>query len=87
MLKKYVKALVMVYIKNEYRYDLQYAFLEGIRRLVQGKKDYFTISKGKIRQIQMGPIEPNKKYYDHVLVNREGEKTLLNTSKKGPEDL
>lgn len=63
--------------------DLQYAFLEGIRDYIQGKKDYLQSQIGNPN----GADEPNKKFYDPRVWLREGEKTFVTRLKKAFEDL
>lgn len=70
-------------IKMNIDTDLQYAFLEGIRNYVQGKKDYLQTQIGNPN----GADEPNKKYYDPRVWLREGEKTFVTRLKKAFEDL
>jgi len=70
-------------IKMNIDTDLQYAFLEGIRDYVQGKKDYLQSQIGNPN----GADEPNKKYYDPRVWLREGEKTFVTRLKKAFEDL
>ncbi|MCK0145231.1 class II fructose-bisphosphate aldolase [Arenibacter sp. F26102] len=70
-------------IKMNIDTDLQYAFLEGIRDYVQGKKDYLQSQIGNPN----GADEPNKKYYDPRVWLREGEKTFITRLKKAFEDL
>ncbi|RAJ15430.1 class II fructose-bisphosphate aldolase [Arenibacter echinorum] len=70
-------------IKMNIDTDLQYAFLEGIRDYVQGKKDYLQSQIGNPN----GADEPNKKHYDPRVWLREGEKTFVTRLKKAFEDL
>jgi fructose-bisphosphate aldolase class II len=70
-------------IKMNIDTDLQYAFLEGIRDYVQGKKDYLQSQIGNPN----GADEPNKKFYDPRVWLREGEKTFVSRLKKAFEDL
>ena len=70
-------------IKMNIDTDLQYAFLEGIRDYVQGKKDFLQSQIGNPN----GADEPNKKYYDPRVWLREGEKTFVARLKKAFEDL
>jgi fructose-bisphosphate aldolase class II len=70
-------------IKMNIDTDLQYAFLEGIRDYIQGKKDYLQSQIGNPN----GPDEPNKKFYDPRGWLREGEKTFVARLKKAFEDL
>lgn len=70
-------------IKMNIDTDLQYAFLEGIRDYVQGKKDYLQSQIGNPN----GADEPNKKHYDPRVWLREGEKTFVARLKKAFEDL
>ncbi len=70
-------------IKMNIDTDLQYAFLEGIRDYVQGKKDYLQSQIGNPN----GADEPNKKFYDPRVWLREGEKTFVERLKKAFEDL
>ncbi len=70
-------------IKMNIDTDLQYAFLEGIRDYVQGKKDFLQSQIGNPN----GPDDPNKKYYDPRVWLREGEKTFVARLKKAFEDL
>ena len=70
-------------IKMNIDTDLQYAFLEGIRDYIQGKKDYLQSQIGNPN----GADEPNKKYYDPRVWLREGEKTFVTRLKKAFEDL
>lgn len=59
-------------IKMNIDTDLQYAFLEGIRDYVLGKKDYLM---GQIGNPE-GDDKPNKKYYDPRVWLRKGEETF-----------
>ncbi|KAI4723643.1 fructose-BISphosphate ALDOLASE, class II [Aureobasidium sp. EXF-10727] len=52
--------------------DLQYAYTEGIRDYMVGKKDYLSSQVGN----PDGADKPNKKYYDPRVWVREGEKTM-----------
>ena len=70
-------------IKMNIDTDLQYAFLEGIRDYIQGKKDYLQSQIGNPN----GADEPNKKHYDPRVWLREGEKTFVTRLKKAFEDL
>ncbi|MDO6605343.1 fructose-bisphosphate aldolase [Arenibacter palladensis] len=70
-------------IKMNIDTDLQYAFLEGIRDYIQGKKDYLQSQIGNPN----GADEPNKKFYDPRVWLREGEKTFVTRLKKAFEDL
>ncbi|MBC9797020.1 class II fructose-bisphosphate aldolase [Sinomicrobium weinanense] len=70
-------------IKMNIDTDLQYAFLEGVRDYVQGKKDYLQAQIGNPE----GADQPNKKYYDPRVWLREGEKTFGARLKKAFEDL
>ncbi len=70
-------------IKMNIDTDLQYAFLEGIRDYIQGKKDFLQTQIGNPN----GADEPNKKYYDPRVWLREGEKTFVTRLKKAFEDL
>ena len=70
-------------IKMNIDTDLQYAFLEGIRDYVQGKKDYLGAQIGNPE----GDDVPNKKYYDPRVWLREGEKTFVTRLEQAFEDL
>ncbi|MCM4168610.1 Fructose-bisphosphate aldolase class 2 [Arenibacter antarcticus] len=70
-------------IKMNIDTDLQYAFLEGIRDYIQGKKEYLQTQIGN----PDGSDEPNKKHYDPRVWLREGEKTFVARLKKAFEDL
>ncbi len=70
-------------IKMNIDTDLQYAFLEGIRDYIQGKKDYLQSQIGNPN----GADEPNKKHYDPRVWLREGEKSFITRLKKAFEDL
>ncbi|MGS2740027.1 class II fructose-bisphosphate aldolase [Sinomicrobium sp. M5D2P17] len=70
-------------IKMNIDTDLQYAFLEGIRDYIQGKKDYLQAQIGNPE----GDDQPNKKFYDPRVWLREGEKTFIARLKKAFEDL
>lgn len=70
-------------IKMNIDTDLQYAFLEGVRDYIQGKKDYLQTQIGN----PDGDDQPNKKYYDPRVWLREGEKTFMARLKKAFEDL
>ncbi|NDV15426.1 class II fructose-bisphosphate aldolase [Muricauda sp. TY007] len=70
-------------IKMNIDTDLQYAFLEGVRDYIQGKKDYLQTQIGN----PDGDDQPNKKYYDPRVWLREGEKTFIARLKKAFEDL
>lgn len=59
-------------IKMNIDTDLQYAFLEGVRDYIQGKKDYLQTQIGN----PDGDDQPNKKFYDPRVWLREGEKPL-----------
>lgn len=52
--------------------DMQWAYLEGVRNYVLGKKDYLMQQIGNPE----GSDKPNKKYYDPRVWVREGEKTM-----------
>ncbi len=70
-------------IKMNIDTDLQYAFTEGVRDYVLGKKDYLQTQIGN----PDGADIPNKKYYDPRKWLREGEQTFKNRLKKAFEDL
>jgi len=70
-------------IKMNIDTDLQYAFLEGVRDYIQGKKDYLQTQIGN----PDGDDQPNKKFYDPRVWLREGEKTFIARLKKAFEDL
>lgn len=70
-------------IKMNIDTDLQYAFLEGIRDYILGKKDYLASQIGN----PDGEDVPNKKYYDPRGWLREGEKTFTARLEKAFEDL
>ena len=70
-------------IKMNIDTDLQYAFTEGIRDYMSGKKDYL---QGQIGNPE-GQDSPNKKHYDPRVWLREGEKTFIARLKKAFEDL
>lgn len=70
-------------IKMNIDTDLQYAYLEGIRDYMGGKKDYLATQIGNPE----GADIPNKKYYDPRKWIREGELTLKARLKKAFEDL
>ena len=70
-------------IKMNIDTDLQYAFLEGIRDYIQGKKDYLQSQIGNPN----GADEPNKKHYDPRVWLREAEKSFIERLKVSFEDL
>lgn len=70
-------------IKMNIDTDLQYAFMEGIRDYMGGKKDYLAQQIGNPE----GDDVPNKKYYDPRKWLREGEVTFKARLKKAFEDL
>lgn len=70
-------------IKMNIDTDLQYAFLEGIRDYMGGKKEYLKNQIGNPE----GKDQPNKKYYDPRVWLREGEKTFKERLKKAFQDL
>jgi fructose-bisphosphate aldolase, class II len=70
-------------IKMNIDTDLQYAYLEGIRDYMAGKKDYLAAQIGN----PDSPDSPNKKHYDPRVWVREGEKTFIARLKKAFEDL
>jgi fructose-bisphosphate aldolase class II len=70
-------------IKMNIDTDLQYAFMEGVRDYVQGKKDYLQTQIGN----PDGGDSPNKKFYDPRVWIREGEKSFIERLKKAFEDL
>ncbi|MCG9972180.1 class II fructose-bisphosphate aldolase [Christiangramia crocea] len=70
-------------IKMNIDTDLQYAYLEGIRDYIIGKKDYLAAQIGNPE----GEDVPNKKYYDPRKWLREGELTFKARLKKAFEDL
>jgi fructose-bisphosphate aldolase class II len=70
-------------IKMNIDTDLQYAYLEGIRDYMGGKKDYLATQIGN----PDGGDVPNKKYYDPRKWLREGELTFKARLKKAFEDL
>ena len=70
-------------IKMNIDTDLQYAYLEGIRDYMAGKKEYLGAQIGNPE----GEDVPNKKYYDPRKWLREGELTLKARLKKAFEDL
>ena len=70
-------------IKMNIDTDLQYAFTEGIRDYMSGKKDYLAKQIGNPE----GADSPNKKYYDPRVWLRSGELTFKTRLKKAFEDL
>ena len=70
-------------IKMNIDTDLQYAYLEGVRDYMAGKKDYLGAQIGNPE----GDEVPNKKYYDPRKWLREGELTFKARLKKAFEDL
>jgi len=70
-------------IKMNIDTDLQYAFTEGIRDYILGKKDYLMTQIGN----PDGDDQPNKKYYDPRKYLREGELTFKSRLKRSFEDL
>ncbi|WBU90042.1 class II fructose-bisphosphate aldolase [Cellulophaga omnivescoria] len=70
-------------IKMNIDTDLQYAFLEGVRDYIMGKKEYLQSQIGN----PDGADVPNKKFYDPRVWLREGEKTFSTRLKKAFEDL
>jgi len=63
--------------------DTQFAYLIGIRKFIETKKDYLQTQVGN----PDGPDKPNKKYYDPRVWVREGEKTLVERVKEACSDL
>lgn len=70
-------------IKMNIDTDLQYAFTEGIRDYILGKKDYLM---GQIGNPE-GDEAPNKKHYDPRVWLRKGESTFKARLKKAFADL
>ncbi|MDZ4822071.1 MAG: class II fructose-bisphosphate aldolase [Flavobacteriales bacterium] len=70
-------------IKMNIDTDMQYAFLEGVRDYVQGKRGYLQSQIGN----PDGADKPNKKFYDPRVWLREGEKTFVKRLKQAFEDL
>jgi len=62
--------------------DLQYAYTEGIRDYMIGKKDYVSSQVGN----PDGEDKPNKKYYDPRVWVREGEKTMTKRVEEALKD-
>ncbi|MCJ1329061.1 Fructose-bisphosphate aldolase 1 [Thelotrema lepadinum] len=62
--------------------DTQYAYLEGIRDYMLGKKDYVLAQVGNPE----GQDKPNKKYYDPRVWVRECEKTMTKRVLRALED-
>ncbi|MBZ9650792.1 class II fructose-bisphosphate aldolase [Psychroflexus montanilacus] len=70
-------------IKMNIDTDLQYAFTEGIRDYMIGKKDYVSTQIGNPE----GDDVPNKKHYDPRKWLREGEVTFITRLEKAFKDL
>lgn len=70
-------------IKMNIDTDLQYAFTEGIRDYMIGKKEYVSTQIGN----PDGDGVPNKKYYDPRKWLREGEITFITRLEKAFKDL
>lgn len=70
-------------IKMNIDTDLQYAFTEGVRDYILGKKDYLM---GQIGNPE-GDEVPNKKHYDPRVWLRKGESTFKARLKKAFADL
>ncbi|EMC98383.1 hypothetical protein BAUCODRAFT_32415 [Baudoinia panamericana UAMH 10762] len=70
--KEYQDAISYGVVKVNLDTDLQYAYTEGIRDYMIGKKDYLSSQVGN----PDGADKPNKKYYDPRVWVREGEKTM-----------
>lgn len=70
--QEYLDAISYGVCKVNLDTDLQYAYTEGIRDYMVGKKDYLSTQVGN----PDGADKPNKKYYDPRVWVREGEKTM-----------
>lgn len=70
-------------IKMNIDTDLQYAFTEGIRDYMIGKKDFVSTQIGNPE----GDDVPNKKHYDPRKWLREGEVTFITRLEKAFKDL
>ncbi|HLV23690.1 MAG TPA: class II fructose-bisphosphate aldolase [Moheibacter sp.] len=70
-------------IKMNIDTDLQYAFMEGVRKYFDAKKDYL---QGQIGNPE-GDEKPNKKFYDPRVWVREGEVTFKERLIQAFEDL
>ncbi|WP_196892222.1 class II fructose-bisphosphate aldolase [Aureivirga marina] len=70
-------------IKMNIDTDLQFAYMEGIRDYMEGKKEYLKTQIGNPE----GDDVPNKKYYDPRKWIREGELTFKARLKQAFEDL
>ena len=70
--KEFQDAISYGVVKVNLDTDLQYAYTEGIRDYMIGKKDYVSTQVGN----PDGADKPNKKYYDPRVWVREGEKTM-----------
>ncbi len=70
-------------IKMNIDTDLQYAFMEGVRKYFDAKKDYL---QGQIGNPE-GDEKPNKKFYDPRVWLREGEVTFKDRLIQACEDL
>lgn len=63
--------------------DLQFAFMEGVRKYFDAKKDYL---QGQIGNPE-GDDKPNKKFYDPRVWVREGEVSFKDRLIQAFEDL
>lgn len=70
-------------IKMNIDTDLQFAYMEGVRKYFDGKKDYLQSQIGNPE----GEDKPNKKQYDPRVWVREGEVSFKNRLKQAFEDL
>jgi len=70
--QEYLDAISYGVCKVNLDTDLQYAYTEGIRDYMVGKKDYLSSQVGN----PDGADKPNKKFYDPRVWVREGEKTM-----------
>jgi len=68
----YLDAISYGVVKVNLDTDLQYAYTEGIRDYMIGKKDYLSSQVGN----PDGADKPNKKFYDPRVWVHEGEKTM-----------
>lgn len=77
------EAITYGVVKMNIDTDTQFAFMEGIRNYMEGKKAYLQSQIGNPE----GPEAPNKKYYDPRVWLRKGEETLIARIKVAFNDL
>lgn len=70
--QEYLDAISHGVVKVNMDTDMQFAYTEGIRDYMVGKKDYLSTAVGN----PDGADKPNKKYFDPRVWVREGEKTM-----------